>query len=134
MNSTQEVGYVTSSRDFLVYLDGLPSIHINDMVASEGLRGWVNSLSEDQIEVLMLDEGKISPKQQFRRLPDRLGIGVGDFLLGRAINPMGVPIDGKGPLSQTKNNPISELDRGAPGIESRQFITCLLYTSPSPRD
>lgn len=119
-----EIGYVVSSRDFLVQLDGFPSIRVNDMVESdEGARGWVNSLDRDKIEVLMLDEGVIRPKQQFRRLPSRLGISVGDFLLGRSINPLGVPIDGKGLLSKPKTNQTLELEQPAPGIESRQFIT-----------
>lgn len=124
MNQSQEIGYVVSSRDFLVYLDGFPTIKINDMVESDsGLRGWVNALAEDQIEVLMLDEGSISTRQQFIKLPNRLGVGVGDFLLGRAINSLGVPIDGKGMLSKTKTNPILELEQTAPGIEAREFIT-----------
>ncbi|MBI2020462.1 F0F1 ATP synthase subunit alpha [Candidatus Daviesbacteria bacterium] len=119
----QEIGYVASSRDFLVNLDGLPTIHINDMVESDqGLRGWVNSLSADTIEVLMVDEGNIFPKQLFKRLPTRLGIGVGDFLMGRAINSLGIPIDGKGPLSKMKSAPLMELEQAAPGIDSRQFI------------
>lgn len=124
MNQTQEVGYVVSSRDFLVFLDGLPTIRVNDMVESEtGLRGWVNSLSEDRIEVLMLDEGKITPKMQFKRLSSRLSLTVGDFLLGRAVNPLGVPIDGKGLLSKSKKIETMELEQPAPGIETRQFIT-----------
>lgn len=123
MDQTQEVGYVVSFRDFLVYLDGFPTIRINDMVESEGLKGWVNSLAEDKVEVLMLDEGKITPNQQFKRLSNRLGIAVGDFLLGRAINPLGIPIDGRGMLSKTKTNPVAELDKEALGIASRQFIT-----------
>lgn len=123
-DQTQEVGYVVSSRDFLVYLDGFPTIHINDMVEAEaGGRGWVNSLDTDKIEVLMLDEVELTPKQLFRKLSGRLGITVGDFLLGRAINPLGVPVDGKGLLSKTKTNTILELEQLAPGIESRQFIT-----------
>lgn len=123
MNQTQEVGYVVSSRDFLVHLDGFPTIRINDMVESDtGLRGWVNTIYENQVEVLMLDEGIIKPKQQFRKLPSRLGVPVGDFLLGRAINPMGVPIDGGGLLTKAKTAQNSELDQEAPGIESRQFI------------
>ena len=134
MNNTQtEVGYVVSSRDFLVYLDGFPTIRVNDMLESDtSLRGWVNSISEDKIEVLMLDEGSIKPKQQFRKLPNRLGVAVGDFLLGRAINPLGVPIDGKGLLSRSKN-PMEacELDAEAPGIESREFITNQFLTGIS---
>lgn len=122
-NQTQEVGYVVSNRDFLVYLDGLPSIKVNNVVQSEtGQRGWVNSIQQDLVEVLMLDEGKIKPSQMFKKTPFKLGINVGDFLLGRALNPMGVPIDGKGLLSRNANT-ISELDAIAPGIESREFIS-----------
>lgn len=123
-NHQSEVGYVTSSRNFLVYLDGFPTIKVNDMVQSdEGLRGWVNSLGEDKIEVLIVDEGKITPKQLFRRLSERLAISVGDFLLGRSINPLGVPIDGRGLLTKTNTAIVLELEQPAPGIESRQFIT-----------
>ena len=122
-NQSTEVGYVVSSRDFLVYLDGFPSIKVNDMVESDtGLRGWVSSTFEDKIEVLMLDEGTVLPKQQFKKLENRLGVTAGDFLLGRAVNPLGVPIDGGGLLSRTKTNLNLELDQEAPGIESREFI------------
>lgn len=121
---SEEIGYVTASRDFLVYLDGFPSIRINDMVESEtGTRGWVNSISDESIEVLLLDEASITPKQMFKRYPQRLGISVGDFLLGRAVNPLGVPIDGKAPLTKSKTTPVLELDKDAPGIESREFIS-----------
>lgn len=120
----EEVGYAVAVRDFLVHLDGLPTIRIDDMVESESnQRGWVNSLNDSQVEVLMLGEDKILPNTQFKKLPNRLGIAVGDFLLGRAINPLGVPIDGKGLLSKSKTTPILELDRQAPDIASRQFIT-----------
>lgn len=123
MNQT-EVGYVISSRNFLVSLNGFPTIRINDMVESElGLRGWVNSTAPDSVEVLMLDEGPILPKQQFKKLQSRLAVSAGDFLLGRSINPLGIPIDGKGPLSSLKENPVLELEAEAPGIESREFIT-----------
>lgn len=120
----QEVGYAKSIKDFLVYLDGLPTIKTNDLVENEqGGRGWVNSLSKDKVEVLMMDEVQVKPKQLFRRLPARLGIAAGDYLLGRAINPLGIPIDGKGLLSKNKNTPTLELEQQAPGIGSRQFIT-----------
>lgn len=124
-----EVGYVVSSRDFLAHVDGFPSIRVNDMVESDSsLRGWVNSVAEDTVEVLMVDEGPVKPKQQFKKLPNRLGLSVGDFLLGRAINPLGVPIDGKGLLGGTKTDKSFELDQEAPGIESREFIASQFLT------
>lgn len=129
MNTQTEVGYVVSSRDFLVHLDGLPTIRVNDMVESDNnLRGWVNSMTGDKVEVLMVDEGTVKPKQQFKRLPTRLGVTVGDFLLGRAVNPLGVPIDGKGLLAKTGKSISAGLDNEAPGIESRQFITKQFFT------
>lgn len=128
MNQT-EVGYVVKSRDFLVYLDGFPTIRVNDIVESDsGAKGWVSAISASSVEVLMLDEAKIVPKQLFKRLPFRLGVTVGDFLIGRSVNPMGVPIDGKGLLSKLKSNTIAELEKSAPGIESRQFISQQLLT------
>lgn len=127
-----EVGYVTSSRAFMVYLDGLPNVQITDLVESnEGLRGWVNALLADKVEVLMLDEGKISPGQMFKRLPERLGVEVGPFLLGRAINPLGVPIDGKGLLKRSKEAVKQPLEAPALGIEYRQFINSQFITGIS---
>ena len=114
MNQTQEVGYVVSSRNFLVHLNGFPTIRVNDMLESDtGLRGWVNSIYPDKIEVLMLDEGQVAPKQQFKKLDSRLSVTAGDFLLGRAINPLGVPIDSKGLLAKTKDNPVLDLETDA---------------------
>lgn len=119
-----EIGYVTSIRDFLVRLDGFPTIRINDLVESDTkLRGWVSTVGDDFAEVLLLDEGQITPRQMFKKTHARLGVTVGDFLLGRAINPLGIPIDGKGILTKTSVTKISELEQTAPGIESRQYIT-----------
>src|SRR3990167_4454517 len=135
MNNTEEVGYVTKVRDFLVHLNGFPSIRVNDMVISEkGSRGWVNSIGQDEIEVFMLDEEKITPKKLFKKTLTRLGLNVGNFLLGRAINPLGIPIDGSDLLSKTgvsgrnKVSEIMELDQAAPGIESRQFFKSQFLT------
>lgn len=126
---SEEVGYVVANREFLVHLDGFPTIQISDMVETDtGLRGWVNSLASTSVEVLMLDEGKITPKQMFKKSPGRLGLFAGDFLLGRSINPLGVPIDGKGPLTKTRNSLFLELEQTAPGIESRKFITSQFLT------
>ncbi len=120
----QEVGYALSSRDFLAYLDGMPTIRINDLVESEGgIRGWVSSLHPDKVEILLLDEGIVSPGQLFKRLDNRLSISLGAHLIGRVINPLGVPIDGKRIDPQTKNAVVSELDGSAPGIQARKFIT-----------
>lgn len=125
----QEVGYATSNRNFMVYLDGMPTIKINDLVENEsGARGWVNSLHSDKVEVLMVDEAKVTPGQLFKRLDARLSVSVGDFLLGRAINPLGVPIDGKGLLSKSAKEINMELEQSVGGIQYRQFIDTQFIT------
>lgn len=119
----QEIGYAISSRDFLVFLDGMPSVKINDLVVSEdGKRGWVNSLHKNAVEVLMLDEGVVNPGELFKRADAKLSINMGEFLLGRSVNPLGVPIDGKRIMTSGKEVR-SELDRKAPNIDLRKFIT-----------
>lgn len=124
-----EIGYCLSIREFLARLDGFPSIRINDMVESDtGLRGWISSIGRDFAEVLVLDEGQITPGQMFKKMPSRLSIAAGDFLLGRAINPLGIPIDGKGALSKTKTATVLELEQEAPGIESREYIDEQFFT------
>ncbi|MDP3973357.1 MAG: F0F1 ATP synthase subunit alpha [Candidatus Daviesbacteria bacterium] len=124
LTDQSEIGYVYQSQDFLIRLNGLPTVQINDLVENEsGGIGWVNTLMEDYVEVLMLNEGQIIPGQLFKKLPYKLGVSAGKFLLGRAINPLGVPIDGRGLLTKTKDVTVVNLEQTAPGIESRQFIT-----------
>lgn len=122
-DQNQEVGFVKSIRNFLVYLDGLPTAKINDIViGNSGVRGWVSALLPDRVEVLLLDEENIQPGDLFQQSNQKLTIPVGDFLLGRAINPLGVPIDGKGPLLKTKISQFFELDKAVPNIGTREFI------------
>lgn len=123
MDTTQEVGFVKSARNFLIYLDGLPTIKINDIVVNdEGARGTVSAILEDSVEVLLLDPVLVQPGQLFRRSGEKLTVPVGQFLLSRAINPLGVPIDGKGGLTKSQTDTLAELDTEAPGISSREFI------------
>lgn len=125
-----EVGFVTDIKGFLVQIDGLPSAQINNLVTSKAnIRGWVTALLENKIQVLMLDEGNISPGEQFDLSEQKLTVNVGEFLLGRAINPLGQPVDGKGLFSATSNlNPTSLDQDDVPGIDKRQFINAQFET------
>ena len=118
-----EIGFTKSIRNFLIHVDGLPSIKINDMVQNEaGLRGWVRALYDDRIEVLLLDEGDIREGQKFRSIGKTLSVSAGSFLLGRAINPLGIPIDGKGIFGRSKVEVSLHLDPTPAGINTREFI------------
>ncbi len=120
---SEEVGFALSVRNFLVNADGLPSVKINDVVENlEGARGWVNGLYEDQVQILMLDEATISPREMFKKSGKSLTVVPGEFLLGRAINPIGTPIDGHGPPAISPGSKPMELEQPALGIGSRKFI------------
>ena len=126
---SREVGYVIGSRNYLAYVDGLPTIRVNDIVESDsGIRGIVNTLSAENIEVLLLDEGAIYPGMPFYTTGKKITVGVGSFLLGRSINPLGLPIDGKGILGKTSTKEESDLEHQAAGINAREFITTQLMT------
>lgn len=124
VDQEQEVGFVKSVRNFLLTLDGLPTIHLNQiLVNKEGTRALVNALYPNKIEALQLDEKSILPGELFSPLPTELKMEVSNHLLGRSINPLGIPIDGKGPIPQDKKPIFLELDKTAPGISYREFIT-----------
>ena len=118
-----EIGIVKSAKNFLVHLDGLPTIKVNELVENEaGVRGWVSTLLPETAEMLLIDDGQVEPGQVFKRIGKQLTIPTGNFLLGRAINPLGVPVDSKAPLPQNKNVQQSNLDAPAKGINAREFI------------
>ncbi len=118
-----EIGFVKSVKNFLVYLDGLPTAKVNDLVESDtGVKGLVSALLKNSVEVLLLDEEPVKLNQTFKKTGQRLTIPVGEFLLGRAINPLSVPIDGKGLFAKSLTNTSADLDKPAFGIGQREFI------------
>lgn len=126
----QEVGYVVSSKGYLAYLDGLPTIQINDLVSTEdAVIGLVHSLNPTEVEVLLLSSSSVAPGKAFKATGKRLELMVGDYLVGRAINPLGLPIDGKGMLSSNSNS--KELEPPSRSIEAREFIKDQMITGIS---
>ncbi len=131
MNET-EVGYVINSGNYLAYIDGLPSIKIHELVKSEsGVTGLVNALLPNYVEVFLLNEGAVSPKTLFRRTQEDLSIPVGEFLLGRAINSLAIPIDGKGLLKTSKIEQKMKVYQTPRGMEAREFINQQFITGIS---
>lgn len=116
-----EVGFVTKIKDYLAYLNGLPGARVGDLVESEtGIIGQVNSISEDEVEVWLLNDGSLSPGEMFKKTGNLLNIPLDSSLLGRAINPLGSLLDGKTPLK--KNQTLKLTDKVAPGLNQRDYI------------
>ena len=101
---SQEVGYVLSVRGSLIYANGLPTVKIMDVVENEqGIRGAISGLKEDNVEIWLMDEGMVVPGQLFKKSQKKLTIPISQAILGRAINPLGVPIDNKGQINLTES-------------------------------
>ncbi len=123
-----EVGFTKSINHFLIRLEGLPSAKVNDLIESEdGIKGWITGLNNDTVEAMILSEQTTKPGQLFKLLNQSLTVNIGNHLLGRVINPLGQPIDGKGMLSGKSSNP-EPIDKQARLIFEREFITKQLNT------
>lgn len=126
-NSTVEVGFCTSAQDYLLYLHGLPSAHLNDIiVTARGSKALVVALEREKVEALMLDPERPKPGDIFTLIEGGLQFPLSENLLGRTINPLGAAKDGQ-PEVQGDKKPL-ELDIIASGIGTRARINKQLKT------
>src|SRR3954464_3848726 len=109
----EEVGTVAECFDGIAFVEGLPSAMANELLEFEdGTRGIALNLDVRQIGVVVLgDFSKIQEGQQVRRTGQVLSAPVGDAYLGRVVDSLGTPIDGKGDLETTERR---ELELQAP--------------------
>lgn len=122
LSTVTEIGYVISAKDYLLTLNGLPSVRINDIITTEkGGRALVTNLDKDRLNALMLDSERPKPGTIFQKGQRGLLMPNATQLLGRAITPLGQPIDGK-TTRITPSIPV-DLDKTAPGIETREIIS-----------
>ena len=121
-NKIEEVGFVQSVQGKIASVSGLPTAQVGELVQSEdGTSGYVGGLFPDRVEVYLLTENIVVPGQMFKRTGEYLEIAVGDFLLGRVIDFLGQPIDGKSFSSEEKSQK-QKIDQPAVGISGRRFI------------
>ncbi len=114
----KEIGIVRATKHYLVSIEGLPSARVHDIIVnSEGERALVTGLSHDAIEAVLLDQSDVRPGEQFELRAQEDQLAIGDFLMGRVINPLGDPIDGKGALPP-RNAPLV-LEREAGDLARR---------------
>src|SRR3989344_6019264 len=123
----QEVGFVVGAKQYVLFIEGLPSAKVNDVVVDEaGNRALIRSLSGDHVTALALNAVLPRSVARYGFLPQRHLFSLGDHLFGRIINALGEPIDG-GEAFPAGNTPLA-LDVDAVGIESRVPMREQLYT------
>ncbi len=115
------VGRVLEVGDGIARVSGLPDAAVNEMLRFEnGLVGLALNLDEDSIGAVVLgDVEGIEEGQTVVASGDILSVPVGDGLLGRVVNPLGEPVDGKGPLSNVQPR---RMEIQAPGITGRKPV------------
>lgn len=122
-----EQGRVVSIGDGIAWIKGLPSAAMDEILNLEdGSRALVFHLEEELLGAILLQQSPALSSGVFvYRSGERLGIGVGDALLGRVIDPLGVPLDG-GATPECDGR--RELDVLSPPILARDFVEQPLYT------
>ena len=119
--SQTQVGRIVEVGDGIARISGLPGAAINEMLEFEGgTIGLALNLDEHTIGAVVLGEvDEIAEGQAVRATGDILLMPVGDALLGRVVNALGEPIDGKGPLGTTETR---RMEVQAPGITGRKPV------------
>lgn len=121
--SLDEVGTVLTVGDGIVRAYGLSNAQYGELVAFEsGLEGIVLNLEEDNVGIVLLGPSKeIKEGSTVKRTQRIASLKVGEGIVGRVVNTLGQPIDGKGPITgETYEMP---LERKAPGVIYRQPVT-----------
>lgn len=125
--SPNEVGVVVEVGDGIARIIGLPHVMANEMILFEsGAVGLAFNLEEETIGAIVLgDYYGIKEGSRVSRLKRILEVPVGEALLGRVVNPLGVPIDGQSEINTNKRRVI---EFPAPGIADRQAVKQPLQT------
>jgi len=126
--SLDEVGTVLTVGDGIANVYGLENAEYGELVEFEsGLQGMVLNLAEDNVGVVLLGPSKeISEGDTVKRTQKIASINVGEGIVGRVVDTLGKPIDGKGPIAgETIQMP---LERKAPGVIYREPVTEPLQT------
>lgn len=123
----EEVGTITSVSNGIAKVSGLPGVFSEEMVKLSGNSfGIALNVDEDEIGVVLLgDYQNLHVGGKVERTYRVMDVPVGDELIGRVVNPVGMPLDGKGPVVFKEKLPI---ERAAPQIVDREPVTVPLQT------
>jgi F-type H+/Na+-transporting ATPase subunit alpha len=124
---TEQIGRIVEVGDGIARVSGLPGAAVNELLEFEdGTLGLALNLDEDTIGVVVLGDVDNLEEEQTVKATGRIQtVPVGDALLGRVVNALGEPIDGKGPVNTTETR---RMEVQAPGIVGRQPVSQPLQT------
>jgi len=117
-----DVGQVLSVGDGIARIHGLDNVQAGEMVEfpKAGVKGMALNLERDNVGAVIFGaDAQIAEGDEVRRLGEIVDVPVGKGLLGRVVNPLGEPIDGKGPIQFTERR---RVDVKAPGIIPRKSV------------
>lgn len=127
--STQKknVGRITEIGDGVIKVEGLSEVAYNELVElPNNLTGLALNLEEDNVGIVVFGDYKLLKEgDQVETTGKILSIPVGEALIGRVVDPLGNPIDGKGPIKTKDEYPIEKI---APGVITRQPVNTPLQT------
>jgi len=124
---TQSVGTVTAVYDGIALADGLANVTANELVQFQnGVIGLALNLEPDSVGIVVMgDYTGIEVGDEVRTTGQIASVPVGDALIGRVVNPLGQPLDGKGPVATTMRRPV---ERIAPGVIERRGVDTPVQT------
>lgn len=124
---TQNVGVVEKNNDGVIVASGLSSVFMGELVTfGNGSTGVVLGLNEDNASIILLDKGsEIKEGDTVKTTGKILSITVSEGLIGRVINPLGIPLDGKSKITKGTDMP---LERIAAGVVEREPVNTPLKT------
>ncbi|SPE42282.1 F1 sector of membrane-bound ATP synthase, alpha subunit [Candidatus Sulfopaludibacter sp. SbA3] len=116
-----EIGSVISVGDGIARIHGLEKVMAGELIEfPHDVAGIAMNLEEDQVGAVLLgDFAEIKEGDEVKRTGRIMSVPVGEALIGRVVNALGQPIDGKGPIQTTQFNPVERL---APGVVARQPV------------
>jgi F-type H+/Na+-transporting ATPase subunit alpha len=123
----EEIGTVIDAGDGIAHVEGLPSVMTQELLEfTGGVLGVALNLDEHSVGAVILGEfDKIEEGQQVKRTGEVLSVPVGDEFLGRVVNPLGQPIDGRGDITASTRR---ALELQAPSVVQRQSVSEPLQT------
>jgi F-type H+-transporting ATPase subunit alpha len=122
-----EVGEVLELGDGIARASGLANVRASELVEFDsGVLGIAFNLEVDQVGIIVMgDYTEIEEGERVRATGRIASVPVGEALIGRVVNPLGQPIDGKGPIQTDRSRPI---ERIAPGVIERQNVDTPVQT------